>query len=161
LYKQSRRQSSRRRCSISIDSQCGWVRQRFGFPRSTRRWKMRRRKKPSAHNQFYSVVKGKGHHGEKGGGRWRRGRIRVGKRAGEEEWRRKSMDGRRFPPRALEQRAARLASGWGSSGDDPHACPFLAPSGQSAHGRYKLQCRGSRLHNVVLPTATDASSSYP
>jgi hypothetical protein len=24
------------------------------------------KKKPSTHNQFYSVVKGKGHHGEKG-----------------------------------------------------------------------------------------------
>jgi hypothetical protein len=85
--------------------------------------------------------------------------MRVERRAGEEE---EEEHGRQtFPARALEQRAARLASGWGSSGDDPHACPFLAPSGQSAHGRYKLQCRGSRLHNVVLPTATDASSSYP
>jgi hypothetical protein len=79
------------------------------------------------------------------------------RRRGEEE----EEHGRQtFPARALEQRAARLASGWGSSGDDPHACSFLAPSGQSAHGRFKLQCRGNRLHNVVLPTATDASSSF-
>lgn len=37
---------------------------------------------------------------------------------------------------------------------------FLAASGQSAYNRYNLQCRGSRLHNVALPTATDASSSF-
>lgn len=71
------------------------------------------------------------------------------------------MDDRRFPPRALEQRGWQ---GWrrdgAAAGDDRHACSFLPASGQSAYNRYKLQCRGNRLHNVALPPATDASSSF-
>ena len=74
---------------------------------------MRRRKKPSTHNQFYSVVKGKGHHGEKGGERWRRGRMRVGRRAGEDE-RRGGGGGRQtFPAQSTRAESSEVGVGMG------------------------------------------------
>lgn len=92
-----------------------------------------------------------------GGGGEDKGR-KESRRRGEEE----EEHGRQtFPARALEQREQR---GWrrdGAAAAMIHTLVrFWHRSGQSAHGRFKLQCRGNRLHNVVLPTATDASSSF-
>jgi hypothetical protein len=75
-----------------------------------------------------------------GGGGEDKGR-KESRRRGEEE----EEHGRQtFPARALEQRAARLASGWGSSGDDPHACSFLAPVGPISARQVQAPMQGQQ-----------------
>jgi hypothetical protein len=154
----SRRQLSRRRCSISMDFAV-WVRQRVGFPESTRRRKMQI-KTTAQHEQPILLCCQRKRPPREGGGRRGRRRRRMRKERKQEE----EEEDRGFP----QSRDSPSVVVWRRDGmgrccsDHPHAWCFW----QLCPISVRRACRGRSLHvtlhlgSLPPPTPREALTSF-